>query len=151
MTIAFTGTRHQPTALQIARLHLEIVHAKRGDFPQVRHGDCVGADKAFHRLCLVHALVSRIGIHPPVVSTLRAYCADMVVPGKMPEIIVHPPQDYLDRNQTMVDNSDMLIAVPETQEEKLKSGTWSTVRKARKKGLPIVIIGPEQTVREGGA
>ena len=42
----------------------------------------------------------------------------------------------LDRNTKMVEVSTHQVAFPETQVEELRSGTWSTIRRARKKGIP---------------
>lgn len=42
----------------------------------------------------------------------------------------------LDRNTKMVELSTHQVAFPESQEEKVRSGTWSTIRRARKKGIP---------------
>lgn len=47
--------------------------------------------------------------------------------------------DYMDRNQRIVDISIDLTAFPRTHREE-RSGTWSTVWRARKKGIPIIII-----------
>ncbi len=65
-------------------------------------------------------------------------------------------RSYLDRNQDIVDRSDVLLAAPKewtdlsrvrTYEEllrakPLRSGTWSTVRRAYKRRIPIIIVFP---------
>ena len=50
------------------------------------------------------------------------------------------PQDYLVRNMNIVNQSDVLIAAPKEEVEVLRSGTWSTIRKARNKGLQVIIL-----------
>jgi len=60
------------------------------------------------------------------------------------EVIVMPEgTDYMDRNTKMIQLSDILVAFPPTSEETGRgssgAGTWSTIRRARKKGIPIYI------------
>ena len=47
---------------------------------------------------------------------------------------------YLERNRDIVDACDILIACPRTLKEELRSGTWATVRYARKVGKPVAIL-----------
>ncbi len=48
--------------------------------------------------------------------------------------------EELDRNRDIVAAVSILIAAPETDIEEQRSGTWATVRYARKKGIPVVIV-----------
>ena len=50
---------------------------------------------------------------------------------------VLPP---LVRNARIVQAADLLIAAPEQDIEQLRSGTWATVRAARKKGIPVIML-----------
>lgn len=60
------------------------------------------------------------------------------------------PKPYLVRNRDIVEETELLIAAPAKAVEHLQSGTWSTVRYARRFGRPISIIRPDGTViREG--
>jgi len=102
---------------------------------EAHHGDCVGADASFHER--VEEKNIKIVIHPPNVTTMRAYCK----PSTDGEIRKEIP--YLTRNKNIVDSTDMLIAFPETKEEQWKSGTWSTIRYAKKTNKSIVIIYPD--------
>lgn len=52
---------------------------------------------------------------------------------------VRPP---LERNKCIVTESHGLIAMPITIEEQVRSGTWATIRYARKMGKPVLVIGP---------
>ncbi len=47
---------------------------------------------------------------------------------------------YMDRNDQLVSHLTHLLAFPLTPEEVQRSGTWSTVRRARKKGIPIHVF-----------
>lgn len=54
--------------------------------------------------------------------------------------IVEVEGSYMDRNDVMVDRfCDTLVAFPATSDEKLRSGTWATIRRARKAGCEIVV------------
>jgi hypothetical protein len=49
----------------------------------------------------------------------------------------------LDRNKMMVDDCEALIATPRLMVEELRSGTWSTIRYARKCRKPVHIVWPD--------
>jgi hypothetical protein len=50
------------------------------------------------------------------------------------------------RNHDIVDETELLIACPGELAEAVRSGTWATVRYARKLGRPIVIFWPDGSV-----
>jgi hypothetical protein len=100
------------------------------------HGDCVGADHTFHLYAATLGFYTVI--HPPIHTRWRAYCqGDEHLEAK----------EYLLRNKDIVRAVDILIACP-SGEEKLRSGTWSTVRYARGLGKPIHIVRPDGYVKE---
>jgi len=49
------------------------------------------------------------------------------------------PQAYMLRNDLLAEMNDVLIAHPTTSDEKMRSGTWATVRRFRKLKKPIYI------------
>lgn len=51
---------------------------------------------------------------------------------------------YMKRNDALVEHCDVLLAFPRTTQEQLRSGTWSTVRRARKAGKEVRIYPLEQ-------
>jgi hypothetical protein len=51
-------------------------------------------------------------------------------------------KDFLERNRDIVDRVEILIAAPEGPEVQ-RSGTWSTVRYARGKVIPIYLLRPK--------
>jgi hypothetical protein len=101
----------------------------------VHHGDCIGADADFHTIALSRGL--SIVIHPPENPVKRAYCS----PGQ-----VMRPKPYLDRNHDIVDSCTLLIACPSTDEEEVRSGTWATIRYARKVSRTRIIVYPSGRV-----
>ncbi len=141
--IGFTGTRNGMTKEQKESFHSLIDAVSVKEF---LHGDCVGSDEEAHNM--VHELIEiakgediKIVGHPPKYKGYRAYCkCDVLL----------KPKEYLARNKDIVDNSEILIATSATDKEKLRSGTWSTVRYARKKNKLIYIIFPNGKIKVEG-
>lgn len=131
MIIGFTGTRQDLTVKQVIALERTLFKIRGRE---LHHGDCVGADHTAHEIGL--NLGFTITIHPPSLNKLRAYCVGDVI---------LPPKSYLKRNMDIIDSSDVLIACPEGP-ERVRSGTWATVRMARIANKPVVIIYPDGTV-----
>jgi hypothetical protein len=131
MKLGFTGTRKPLTGAQLDTL----VAYLRSVSPVEAHcGDCVGADHVF--LVLINAICpdcATIG-HPPTNPGYRAH---------LHYSRSEPTLPYLERNQAIVDACDLLLACPAESTEQLRSGTWATVRMARKSGKPVIIILPD--------
>jgi len=53
----------------------------------------------------------------------------------------------LERNRAIVDETDILLAAPLESEEQLRSGTWATVRYARKQHKTVLVIFPNGIVQ----
>ncbi len=132
MHVGFTGTQATMTQAQWEKLcwllqQLEPTHC--------HHGDCVGSDAYFHQAAKQQARL--VVSHPPDNDSKRAFCqADET----------RPPKPYLERNKDIVHESYCLIAVPKTAFEEQRSGTWSTVRHARKLHRLIYIILPNGAI-----
>jgi hypothetical protein len=134
MKIGFTGTQRGMTAHQKARL-VTILTALWPEADELKwefhHGDCVGAD--FEAATIAKQLGFWIVGWPPEIATKRAYF-------KSDE--THDPAPYLERNRFIVNATERLIAAPKENEEVLRSGTWATIRHARKMSRPIDIVWP---------
>lgn len=135
--IGFTGTQHGMTQKQIDVV-ASLIAAFRPE--EVHHGDCVGADERFHRMC-VQACVPRIIIHPPDTSAKRAYCAAGL------DITILAVKPYLERNHDIVDATQILIATPQTAKEQQRSGTWATIRRAFRRQRPVFIVQPDGAIQ----
>lgn len=128
MKYGFTGTQEGMTERQQKTLILLLKDMKNHVF---HHGDCVGADEQAHFIAERCGLY--IWIHPPINNNKRAFCeSDTILPAK----------EYIDRNHDIVDACDILIAAPKTLSEGLRSGTWATIRYARKNSIPCIILEP---------
>jgi len=137
--LGFTGTRREgfPTINQIAAVNTLItlvIHPQN-----VHHGDCIGSDEWFHQ-AMKHSSRKRVPIvhvHPPDNPRYRAF---------RDTDVSYEPKPYMMRNQDIVDAVSILIATPDGLEE-MRSGTWATIRRARKKGIPIYIIYPNGSIK----
>jgi hypothetical protein len=125
--IGFTGTSQGMTMAQWGALYLALERV-RGT---LLHGDCVGADAQAHMVARGRGL--RIEVYPPTNGKARANMAGDVV---------HPAAPYLKRNRAIVDSCDVLYAAPYSLVERLRSGTWATVRYARSCGKRVIILPP---------
>lgn len=52
--------------------------------------------------------------------------------------IEYVPGGYMPRNDRTIELADELHAFPETPVPVLRSGTWATIRRAERKGIPVV-------------
>lgn len=128
--IGFTGTQVGMTDRQKGKVKDYITKLKLNNIiTEAHHGDCIGADHHFHDICVSKRI--NIYIHPPKNPSKRAFCKSNNI---------FPEKEYLDRNKDIVDASDILIATPKEYQEELRSGTWSTIRYARKLHKKIIIV-----------
>jgi hypothetical protein len=138
MKIGFTGSRNgmsheQRVSLRAILTFVQHLLSSPDGAIEFHHGDCVGADSGAHDIAMEAGCY--IVIHPPSNDKLRAYCE-----GHTGWCTTKPAQDYIERNMNIVDGTDILVAAPETKEEKLRSGTWHTIRYARKQGKQIFML-----------
>jgi hypothetical protein len=139
MTIAgFTGTQGGMTELQRSTYAMLLIALT---VTELQHGDCIGADADAHDLARTVPAI-HITARPCTIRSKRAFkTADVTFPPKAP----------LDRNTDIVSASDLLIATPGEFAEVMRSGTWSTIRRARKRKIPLYIIWPDGTIRAENA
>lgn len=132
--IGFTGNRYglKPEQEEQIKLLLD-----KYDNIIVSHGDCVGSDTEFHNICINYKNTHSdkkitIYIFPPNNPKLRAFNKGDVLMEERP---------YLERNLNILKNSSILIACPiDKNKEELRSGTWSTIRQARKLNIDTYIF-----------
>jgi hypothetical protein len=135
--LGFTGSREGMTDRQKSAFGLWI-YGRR--FAEFHHGCCVGAD-AFAVVVILDEAIGRPtvighpGDWPPL--TDKEACASSAE--------LKPCRPNLERNRNIVDATDHLVACPKGKEEQ-RSGTWATIRYARKVGRPVTIIWPDGTI-----
>jgi hypothetical protein len=115
------------------RRQLELLWAK--GFRRVRHGACIGSDDQFGRIAksIGFYVIAHPGFSPKNPENLlyRAeteYCDEVL-----------EPKPHLKRDRDIVNESHLMLATPVGKEE-VQSGTWTTIRYARKVGREHVII-----------
>jgi predicted Rossmann fold nucleotide-binding protein DprA/Smf involved in DNA uptake len=152
MILGFTGTLQGMTEEQKTAVTLRIA----GLCPLVLiHGGAIGADRDIHGIALhyvINTIPRIIEVYPENVTVHRsaAYWSHparrIAVEETGRQLIVHPARKPLKRNHIIAERCDRLLATPATSEEQLRSGTWATIRYARKMGKPITIIRPDGTI-----
>jgi len=130
MIIGVTGTQQGWTTPQKTAFILIIAEL---DVTEFHHGDCVGVDEQAAR-----AVIKRYGrdvlhCHPPDKSAKRAFVSGSVIYQEKP---------YLERNKDIAHAAELLIVIPTTADEQIRSGTWHTYRHAKKLGRKVIVIGP---------
>jgi hypothetical protein len=138
--VGFTGTRSTLTSAQAGRLVHLLVELRTKSIEHVVHGDCVGADEEFDRIC--YSLHLRRELYPSDTPDLRAYSERKRRDG----VFTHPAEPPLARNKKIVEVCHVLIACPKTLDEQRRSGTWTTVRAARAVKRPAVLIYPNGVI-----
>jgi len=105
---------------------------------EFHHGVCKGIDEQSHFIIRDLIIDCKIIGHSPENQSfisLKAFKDLDIKYHKYP---------YLIRNKNIVDKVDLLIAIPNTNDEIIRSGTWSTIRYAKKKNKKIIIIYPNK-------
>lgn len=136
--IGMTGTKEGMTFPQ--RIGFRYVLSsywmyKEQEGGRFHHGDCIGADEQ-GALIATHFGYYTVS-HPPIIESLRAFHkSDLIL----------PPKPYIDRDHDIVDISRIIIGTPKTAKEILRSGTWATIRFAKKLHKEHFIIDPDGTI-----
>jgi hypothetical protein len=131
----FTGTRQGMTEAQKAALRSFL----QGGSGELHHGDCIGADAEAHGIAMDCGYLPII--HPPSDYSHRAWC-------EAPRHLMKTEKTHFARNRDIVDETTCLIATPAQPEEQPRGGTWYTIRYARKRGKPTVLILPDGTIQQ---
>ena len=132
MILGFTGTRKGMTGLQVNKFHQLVQEL---DPSRLVHGAAPGADLQAHDICYREK-----NIYLEVWPAIGAKTPDWDALGH--PNFTRPAKPPLDRNHDIVNHCDLLIATPADVVEQLRSGTWATIRYARKIGRPYMIIRP---------
>lgn len=134
MRVGFTGTQEGMKVKQAKKLKKVLLDLMRHMVNEFHHGDCIGADEEAHEI-VSRDIGCEIVIHPPKNNSKRAWC-------KAGQVRFREQKEYLARNKDIVDSTEILVACPKGPEE-IRSGTWSTVRYAKKRGKRVLVIKPD--------
>jgi len=128
MKIGFTGTREGMTQHQKEQFVLKMYALNPTEF---HHGDCVGADAEAHDIVAEFFPMVKIHVHPPFAKSQQAFKR-----GYMH----YPPTPYLERDEEIVNMTEYLFGAPKSNIELKRSGTWYTIRYARRLNKPITVL-----------
>jgi hypothetical protein len=116
---------------------------------EFHHGACIGADAYAHLIALDYfdgyvtepdgLKVKPIIVHPA--SDVAEHKVDQKSVEPHPLVLVLPAKPALKRNRDIVAPLDRLLATPSGY-ERLRSGTWATVRYAVRCQVPVSICYP---------
>lgn len=134
-----TGSRRGPTKDQKASLLIRISRISdqldKKYEPWLIHGGCKGADVVAHLICKGFGWKTWV-LPGPYGSDSACKDAD----------IIEDPRPFLERNHLIVDRCGALHALPFEYQEVQRSGTWATIRYAKKIKKRLMIIWPNGEV-----
>lgn len=130
LSIGFTGTRRGMSEGQKERL---IKYLDQLNPRYFHHGGAKGADKEAYE-------IARNVIPGIVLICWPCNLKDQQDFDPAEQNVIHAEQAPLERNRDIVHASDILLAAPGEDQEQLRSGTWSTVRYAKKLRKNVVLI-----------
>jgi hypothetical protein len=140
MILGFTGTRRGMTPPQYEVI---LAYLKDMNPEYVVHGGAIGADEEFGAM-VIHE--HELSISNTYTCTMEVYPASRERATRWTSFAkVHQVMLPLERNILIVARCDLLLATPETQQEVLRSGTWATIRAARRSGKSHTIVFPDGT------
>ncbi len=139
MNVGFTGTRELLAEPQYQALLAVLIELEPDELHQ---GCCVNGDEAATVIASFE-LPRRpwIVAHPPTDTKLVSAASLMFSDEK------RKPLPYLARNRAIVDATSILVACPKGPEEMQGSGTWATIRYARRLGRATKIIWPNGQIK----
>jgi hypothetical protein len=131
MRVTFTGTRNGMTPAQL-RSAMNVFRdlSAMGQQVILLHGACHGADRQ------AHPLIPLREMYP---SNDEQW--DWASNNAKESDVVYAIDEPIRRNRRMVDSSDIVVAAPKgIHEEHRGSGTWATMRYARRKHRPLYTL-----------
>lgn len=130
--VGITGPRNGPNNNQYNWLR-HIIDSLPSSCHYFHHGDCFGVDE--QGATFAKSAEFTIVAHPPLNTKYQQ-------PNKSLNDTVLPPKDYLVRNHDIVNTVDLMLALPNTYNEVLRSGTWATMRYAKNTKRDMIVIWP---------
>lgn len=138
MIVAVTGPVKPRAGMSIARFAVarELGELPWDEITEFRTGAAYGIDSAAYWCAL--AVAPEHVKHTVMVPQGKWYNQDLVLYAKQEgHNIVGVPGGYLKRDDALVEGADLLLAFPQSGDEVLRSGTWATIRRARKRNMTI--------------
>ena len=127
--VGFTGTQKGAHLTQLAVAEEKLKFLREEGFDEFHHGMCIGADEQVAKIAA--DLGFKVVGHPGLAKdpTNMQFRSDW---NGNHEILEAKP--FIERDHDIVDVTETMLATPLTHEERTRSGTWTTVRYAKKQG-----------------
>jgi len=143
MKVGFTGTRNRMTDIQVKIFVYLFTGFREFDkkITEFYLGDCIGADQQSGHLVFKHAK-----------NPIKCYLLPSDIPDMQGHLENHypcirlPEKPPLQRNEDLVYFIEVLFAAPKESENQTRSGTWQTIRCAKRQCKVIYIIYPDGKV-----
>lgn len=132
MNVSFTGTRAGMTSEQHSEVAAWLEKFYFSPDDEFHYGAAIGADD--EAAILADQIGFQVVAHPAEEG------------GAVPIGHVLPERPALKRNPDIVDAGAVLLATPRLGCEERRSGTWATIRYARRIGKDVTIIWPSGIV-----
>lgn len=127
MILGFTATQRGLTAEQRGQVRLIIATTRPS---AVVHGGCVGGDDEIDQVA-EELGVDRVVFPSTIVS--KRISTEVLRSRNRSRVMIMAPRPPLERNPLIVDASHRMVACPGETQEKTRSGTWATIRYARRR------------------
>ena len=127
--VGFTGTHKGAHATQLAAVKEKLKSLKEEGFDEFHHGACIGADEQAAKIA--KELGFRVVAHPGLAKdpTNMMYRTEWTGSDEVLEA-----KPFIERDHNIVNATEVMLATPLTHGEITRSGTWTTVRYAKKQG-----------------
>lgn len=135
MIVGFTGTRKGMTEAQCNTVR-DWLYKLATPGSWLHHGCATGADTTAHAMALDCGMCVHGWPGPNPNTELGRFAA---ISARMPPLV---------RNLKIVEACDLLIAAPFEEVEQRRGGTWSTIRAARRRNMPVVIVLPDGSAQK---
>jgi len=144
MDVGLTATRRGMIGAQFWELRRWLIWLRdEHGAATLHHGDCIGGD--VEGAVIANELGYRTVAYPghpegaPRDDRFRAYHHSSEI---------REPAEYKARDREIVSACQVLIGCPDSSVERLRSGTWYTIRQARVRPRALLVIGPRGDVLE---
>lgn len=134
-TIGFTGARVGMSSECVRAVSRQLGLIANANVVGL-HGDCVGADSDFDCLCRLHSIET--WMRPCTMDGNEDHRFRAYTQAKPMGKATNP----MKRNREIASQCHVLFGCPPTDHEVQRSGSWATIRYARKYGKPTFLFFP---------
>lgn len=125
----FTGTHRGAIDSQLQELEQKLMALKEEGFGEFHHGWCIGADEQAAKIA--KKLGYWVVAHPGLAADPKNLLFRSEWDGNDE---IREAKAFIKRDHDIVDETELMLATPVSREEHTRSGTWTTVRYAKKQG-----------------